>query len=137
MILWSIDLKSCFAAIICEQQLNQSVDTRDCERSKTSFTIYYWTIRIICYIKFWKYLFATCSLVFRIGFWIRCTIYWWYILDALYWWYILAQHICAYPWYALQKVFIITFMSLIRIFAHCIEYVQSAYFAGIDLWRKM
>ena len=34
MILWSIELKSCFTSIICEQKLNHSSDTNDCERSE-------------------------------------------------------------------------------------------------------
>ena len=57
-ILWSIDGKFCFTIIICKQKLNQSVDTSDCERIKVRspkaweapFTIYSWTIRIMCYV---------------------------------------------------------------------------------------
>ena len=37
-------------------------------------TIYSITIRIMCYVKVWKYIIAICSLVFRRGFLIRCAI---------------------------------------------------------------
>ena len=80
-----MELMSCFNNIICEQKLNQSVDTSDYERSEGAdgvlagrwehpFTIYFWTIRIMCYVKVWKYIIVICSLVFRRRFLIRCAI---------------------------------------------------------------
>ena len=61
-ILCTIGLKSCFTATIFEQELNQNVDTNDCEgnrryegflaeRRKAPFTIYSWTIRIMLSLK--------------------------------------------------------------------------------------
>ena len=83
-ILWRIELKLCFTSIICEQKLNQSVDTIVCERSEgaedllaecrqSPFSIYSWTIRIMCYAKVWKHIITICSLLkilLRRGFWI-------------------------------------------------------------------
>ena len=52
LILRSIDLKSCATTIInCEPKLNQSVDTSVCERKEAPFSIYSWTIRIMCYVE--------------------------------------------------------------------------------------
>ena len=62
-----------YYAIICEQNLNQIVDTSDCERREAPFTRYSWNIRIMCYVKIWKHLIAICSLVLRRGFLIQCT----------------------------------------------------------------
>ena len=86
-ILRSIELKQCFTTINCEQKLNQTVDTSDCERSEARalkgvlaerreapFTIYSLTIRIMCYVKVWKYLIAICLLVLRKGFFIQAAI---------------------------------------------------------------
>ena len=44
------------------------------ERGEAPFTIYSWTIRIMCYIKIWKYIIAIRSLVLCRGFIIRCAI---------------------------------------------------------------
>ena len=84
MFLWNYELNSCFTTIICEHKLNKSVNTSDCERSEGAdgvlayhreapFTIYSWTIRIMCCVKDWIYIIAICSLVLRRGFLIRCA----------------------------------------------------------------
>ena len=79
MILWSIELNLCFTTIICEQKFDQAVDTSDCERREDTegilaerreapFGIYFLTIRIMCYVKIWKYIIALCLFVLYRGF---------------------------------------------------------------------
>ena len=58
----------------------------DCERSRARvpkastrsadklISQFSWTMRIICYVKVWKYIIAICSLVLCRGFLIRCAI---------------------------------------------------------------
>ena len=87
MILWSIELKSCFTIIICEQKnepkrryewlevkWSGGAEGVLTERRDASFTIYSWTIRIMYYLKVWKYIIAKCSLILRRGFLIRYAV---------------------------------------------------------------
>ena len=79
-------MKSCFSTIICEQKLNQTVNTRDCERSEAGvpkaslrsadklllqFTLGPYELYVI---QVWKYIIAICLLVLRRGILIRCAI---------------------------------------------------------------
>ena len=71
---------------LCEQKFNQSVNTSDCQWSEARvpkassrsaenapFTIYSWTMRIMCYVKVLKIYTIICSLVFRRWFLSRCA----------------------------------------------------------------
>ena len=78
-------LEVMFYTIICEKKMNHSVHyeclraNRECRSRprgvrEAPFTIYSWTIRIMCYVKVWNHIIAICSLVFRRWFLIRCAI---------------------------------------------------------------
>ena len=80
-----IEVNIRFTTIICEEKLNHKRRykwlraKRGCRRrprgaQPDSFTIYSWTIRIICYVKVWKYIIAIFSLVLGREFLIRCAI---------------------------------------------------------------